>query len=990
MAEREQRLTDIFHSAIERQGAERRAFLDGACGNDEELRREVEALIRSHEDAGSIIDSPAYERAADLFNKELIGRRLGQYRLISHIGSGGMGEVYLAEDTRLDRRVAIKVLSSSFTADTTQVGRFQQEARAASALNHPNIITVYDINESDGTQYIATEFIEGHTLRTRLAEGNLELRESLDIAIQVASALSAAHGAGVVHRDVKPENMMLRPDGYVKVLDFGIAKLTEVRRPQLQSEAPTRALVKTGKGVVMGTAHYMSPEQARGQTVDARTDIWSIGVVLYEMVTGRVPFEGDTPSDCIASILKTEPRPLSEIRPHVPVRLEWIMQKALRKDADERYQKAKELLSDLRAVKQEVDAAGSAPSLSRAASSGENSSTPTAATTRTTSSAEYLVSEIKKHKRGVFMVLALLVAAAAGVGFALYNFASALKSTPPAIFQNVTVSRITTSGRALEANISPDGKFIVYLHMGDDGNRSLMVRQTATGETITIVPPTKGNILKQTSFSPDGNFVYYIFSDRTKPEALYKVPSVGGIPTKIADDCGSPVAVSPDGRQLAFVRWTSGSKSSLIAINADGTGERTIASLNATQWFNDEGPSWSPDGKTIANALGIDEKDDLHQFRLAGIDVQNGAIRDLSPKRWINAGRVVWMPDGTGLVLTAIDSTEEVGHQIWRVAYPSGQASRITNDPQAHDASSLAVTADGRTILTVIEQNLSRIEVIPENGDASSPVRLTPAEGNQEGFRGLDVTPDGRIVFSSFEGGQRDIWIMNGDGSGRRRLTSDTFVDSEPVVSPDGRYVVFLSNRPEGDPVLRLWRMNIDGGSALKLLFDRIDFSPEISSDGRWVVYSVWSAAEGTQSIWKIPIDDGQPIRIFDFPSHSPACSPDGKWISGYFQDQQTKNWDYGIMPAEGGRPSRQFDFPDFQYQRIAWTLDSRYLSFIGRPPDPSNIWLQPIDGAAPRKLTDFKTDYIFRHAWSPDGKSLVLVRGRPSFDVVLIKDMQQ
>jgi len=261
-SERQRHITSIFHSAVERVGTERRAFLDGACGGDPELRREVESLIKSHEEAGSFIDAPAYERDAGLLENKgagaLAGRSLGQYRLISLVGTGGMGEVYLAEDTRLDRRVAIKVLPPTLTKDQAQVGRFQQEARAASALNHPNIITVYDINEADSIRYIATEYIEGVTLRSRLALGALPIHETLDVAIQVSGALSAAHGAGVVHRDVKPENVMLRPDGYVKVLDFGIAKLIEQRRPSTDAEAPTRALVQTGQGVVLGTAHYMS------------------------------------------------------------------------------------------------------------------------------------------------------------------------------------------------------------------------------------------------------------------------------------------------------------------------------------------------------------------------------------------------------------------------------------------------------------------------------------------------------------------------------------------------------------------------------------------------------------------------------------------------------------------------------------------------------------------------------------------------------------
>jgi Tol biopolymer transport system component len=343
------------------------------------------------------------------------------------------------------------------------------------------------------------------------------------------------------------------------------------------------------------------------------------------------------------------------------------------------------------------------------------------------------------------------------------------------------------------------------------------------------------------------------------------------------------------------------------------------------------------------------------------------------------------MPDGSSLVLAATERVDEVGAQVWRVAYPSGEAARITNDPQDHGEESLGVTADGRTILTTIEQRLSRIETIPATGDINQTLRLTQVEGNQEGLRGFDFTPDGRLVFSTFEGGQSDIWIMNANGSARRRLTSDIYFESGPTVSPDGRYVVFASNRPDGKPVARLWRMDIDGGNPVQLS-ENVNSPPNISPDGRWVIYSVWSA-EKPQSVWKLSVDGGQAVRLTDYPSNSPSYSPDGQWIGCYYDDPRTEKWDYGIISASDGKPIRQFDFPGFQYQWVRWTPDSRYLSFIGVPPDPSNIWLQPAEGGAPRKLTDFKQDYIFRHAWSRDGKTLALVRGRPTSDVVLLKD---
>src|SRR5438876_7208021 len=309
-AERWKQVNDLFQSAVERAPGERAAFLHEACHGDEGLCREVESLLTSYERAENFIELPAFEVAPELVTNDragaLVGKVIGHYRIESLIGVGGMGEVYLARDERLGRKAALKLLPDSLTTDQTQLSRFKNEARSASALNHPNILTVYQIGAEGDRQFIATEFIEGITLRASIARGRINPHAALEIAVQVASALAAAHETGVVHRDIKPENIMLRPDGYVKVLDFGIAKLTEQRLASDNHTSETTAVLQTRLGLVLGTAHYMSPEQARGQKVDARSDIWSLGVVLYEMVGGSPPFRGETPSDCIASILTTE------------------------------------------------------------------------------------------------------------------------------------------------------------------------------------------------------------------------------------------------------------------------------------------------------------------------------------------------------------------------------------------------------------------------------------------------------------------------------------------------------------------------------------------------------------------------------------------------------------------------------------------------------------------------------------------------------------
>src|ERR1051325_8249041 len=301
--ERWEKVIDLFQSALEHAPEERAAFLDESCHDDEGMRREVESLLTSHERAYNFIEVPAFKAAPEFAPNDtadaLVGKLIGHYRIESLIGVGGMGEVYLARDERLGRKAALKLLPDSLTTDETQLSRFKNEARTASALNHPNILTVYEIGAEGGVQFIATEFIEGTTLRSLLAPGKMRTQTALEIAVQVASALAAAHDAGVVHRDIKTENIMVRPDGYVKVLDFGIAKLTLQTDATDTDRAEPTSLLQTRPGFVLGTAHYMSPEQARGQKVDARSDIWSLGVVLYETVGGSPPFRGETPSDCI-------------------------------------------------------------------------------------------------------------------------------------------------------------------------------------------------------------------------------------------------------------------------------------------------------------------------------------------------------------------------------------------------------------------------------------------------------------------------------------------------------------------------------------------------------------------------------------------------------------------------------------------------------------------------------------------------------------------
>ncbi|HYX31176.1 MAG TPA: protein kinase [Pyrinomonadaceae bacterium] len=363
--ERWQQIEALFQAALARDASERSHFLSQSCNGDGSLRAEVELMLAAHDRGGAFLETPALEVEARRISKDryesLAGTTLGHYRIDRLLGSGGMGEVFAATDTRTNRKVALKLLPDYFTNDPRRVLRFEQEARAVLALNHPNIVTIYEVGQSANTHYIATEFIEGETLRRRLSRESLSVNEALEIAIQICNGLVAAESLGIVHRDIKPENIMLRPDGYVKVLDFGIAKLSDPSdlagecslnaRDSDEKISPT----STNPGVMLGTVRYMSPEQARGLKVDGRADLWSLGVTLYEMLSGRVPFDASEPVDCVAAILEIQPPPPSNVNSTVPPELQWIVNKTLRRDRDERYQTARELLGDLRELKQEID-----------------------------------------------------------------------------------------------------------------------------------------------------------------------------------------------------------------------------------------------------------------------------------------------------------------------------------------------------------------------------------------------------------------------------------------------------------------------------------------------------------------------------------------------------------------------------------------------------------------------------------------------------------
>ena len=951
-----------------------------AAVSDAQLRQAVERLLAANEQTGTLLQSPAVV-VPDAHEAMPRGRTLGHYRLQSLLGKGGMGEVYLAEDTQLERQVALKVLPATFTGDADRVRRFAREAKAASGLNHPNILTIHEIGHEQNTHYIATEYIAGEMLRQRLAREKLSLQATLDIAIQIASALAAAHEAGIIHRDIKPENVMLRQDGIVKVLDFGLAKLTEKQTPAPHdSEAPTLIQHTTDAGTVMGTASYMSPEQARGEKVDARADLFSLGVVLYEMLAGRAPFAGVNALDVIGAILNQEPAPLTNSASDVPAELQRIVTKALRKERDERYQNAKDLLLDVKTLQQELEFAARLKGVQAAEAEATatiiqpaEGATQAVAATNTTSSASIILAELKRHKRGVAIAVAAMVVLAGGAGFWLYRLLGQNKA--PAASSALKITRLTSTGKATRAAISPDGKFVVYAQ-DEGGQQSLWVTQVAAASNSQIVPPAADVIYRGITFALDGNFIYYVRADKENPSgALWQSPVLGGNARKLLVNIRCPIAFSPDGKQFAFVRGDrSGKETALMIANADGSAEDKLAIRKSPDYLPMVKPAWSPDGKIIACSQ-VNRTGGVYT-NVVGVRVMDGVEQPITSHRWgDNVGMgIAWLSDNSGLLVTGVEQGGQLP-QIWYLAWPGDEAHSVTNDLSGY--TDLTLTADSSTLAALRAERMINLWITP-SGETSRAKQITTGAGRDDGIRGLAWTPDGRIVYRSVAGGNSNAWIMATDGVGNKQLSANVAQNEDLAVTLDGRYIVWASRQTRNG---NIWRMEIDGSNPKQLTNGDGEFTPQVSPDGKWVVY--WSVRDGM--LWKIPIDGGDPVQVTDKAAVTPVFSMDGKLIACNYWDEASGRYKIAVIPFAGGPPVKIFDELGGFNRPLQWTPDGRAIAFIRTTNGVSNLWAQPLDSGQPKQLTEFKDQRIFNFAWSRDGKQLALSRGVVNSDVVLL-----
>ncbi len=947
--ERYQLIDQIFQAALELDPERHPAFLDQACSGDRTLRHEVESLLTADRSGLSYIDEPAFDIAAQLLSSDgpelAAGTRIDRYEILSLLGRGGMGEVYLAHDEKLDRKIALKLLPPEFTTNHERVRRFQQEARAASALNHPNIIIIHEIGEVDGRHFIATEFVDGQTLRQRLKRESLTLFESLNIAIQVCSALAAAHKAGIVHRDIKPENIMLRHDGYVKILDFGLAKLTndDDRRIDTGSDASA----DLSSGLVMGTVKYMSPEQARGEQVDSRSDIFSLGVVLYEVLTCQGPFSGKTPTEVISSLRKGEHLPLKDRAPIKPDELQRIVNKTLHKEREFRYQTAEELLHDLNDLDQQSKSTGIAR----------------------------LTAQMKQHKIAASVSMALVVLALAGISVALFRYGR----HKPIPFQNIVMTRLTNYGDAWNPGVSPDGKWVVYVR-GEGLDRpspkhTVCVRRIGDTTETEIVAPTEGQF-GAVGFLPDGKSIYYRLQLPNQPVTTTVVPLSGGPATKLPLTTFG-MSYSADGQHIAYIdNNLSEGKTRVSVANADGTNARIVVTRQAPNSFREVAPAWAPDGKKIA-CVGQSEG----HPSVIEIDLESGKEKPITSQTWVNITAAAWLTDGSGLLIAASEATSPI-MQVWYISYPTGEARRITSSTM--NSFALSLSADGTTFATDTTSAPTSIWVLPVTSQSGSVPFVDITNGRQiaitnfigfTNFRYLRLnwTPESRILYVSQESGNADIWSMNSDGTDRKQLTTDPHSDTWPVLSPDDRSIVFMSDRGGSD---NIWRMDIDGKNQTRLTSEQSERYPVFTPDGSFIVYNSWNSGKGT--VWKMPVAGGKATQVITDSSYLATVSPDGKLLAYYDPDKIV------VVPIDGGPPIKTFDGNN---NKLQWSPDGRALTYLVNRDFVPNLWMQPLDGGEAKQLTNFTSQGISNYAWSRDGKQLVVARTTFRSDVVLISE---
>ncbi|MBS1786666.1 MAG: serine/threonine-protein kinase [Acidobacteria bacterium] len=1033
--ERWEHIQGIYHKTRELEENERALFLERVCAGDASLRDEVLSLIAAGKEMGDsfleakTLNAPAREAAAVHDQSSLlpsansfIGLQLGNYQILSPLGAGGMGEVFLAHDARLDRKVAIKILPAEFTRDTGRLERFEREARAASALNHPNILTIYEIGsaklEFGEIHFIATEFIEGHTLRKMMASP-LGISETLDIAIQATSALSVAHQAGIIHRDIKPENLMMRPDRVVKVLDFGLAKLNASQPDSLDSEAATLQIgAKTAPGMILGTLRYMSPEQARGLPVDARSDVFSLGVLMYEMIAGHAPFSGETTSDVIVSILTTEPPPLLSIRPETPPELQRIIGKTLRKNKDERYQTCKDLLVDLKDLKSEREFSAKLERTTgsvKANHTGETQpQTPAAA--------------ISPHQISLRQILMSLPVAVLLIAAGWWFFAGNHETVSPASLKSVEITSWASSPGELYSvgTFSPDGQTIAFVSTRS-GSKNIWVKRTASGEAIQVTKDEFAN--ENPIWSPNGDEIAY-FSIRGGHPGIWRTPVFGGTPALLstlqdgdvrlrrwskdgakiyyelkrnlfamdvksgqttqitnldpANLNSDSLNISPDEQRVAYISTTQDGRSNVWVAPISAGSPRQIAS----DMGYDRNIAWHPDSKRIFYSANVEG---VYQIFLANVDGQKSVPVTNGD---VNSFVLDVSPDGARILY---GSTQEES-DVWKVDVADGTETALTSDL----GSELwpEVSPDGKTIAYQAVRNLSQgdkiynCSILLRQNSADEPMRLAD-DGALPTW-----SPNGtQIAFMRLIGDVQSLWLTRAAGDQGKQLVAGGLTPVENTLlpylrvqtssfswSPDGKKIAYISDKND---LQNLWTIAADGSGETQITRNtdpglsfncplwsadgsQIAYSskPDISSPKEKIIHSIWLTDEGNKTS-KTVIESESFLRLIGWSQEDKGLIL--ATLKGRYSSTRPTEVELVRVTIATGEQRPIATLQAAYLYNVHLSADRKTIAFTSRQDGKDNIWLIPSSGGGAKKLTannDARL-YFSSLSWSPDGRAI-------------------